>query len=316
MLTDFELRKYLSTLQLSQAGRDYIDLVRASEPTRRVQSRIGNVPGKYPSLKMGRTIQFESHRNELAFITKAEYNAEVIEYWDQPPSIPLRYKTNTDRNLGVIHTPDFFLLKSNSAGWVECKTQKDLEKLTVRNPNRFYFDGTRWRCPPGEQLANNYGFFYQVWSSTEINWIYLRNVIFLEDYLKTETPKVAAEQQELILSFVSSKTGIALSELSEFTDDESIPVDTVYQLIACRILYVDLDNQLLTEPARALVYSSYGYCWRILNFQMFQPSEPRYSGLLTRFVFQPGNASPNVDGGSRRQIMQMRFSLADIAAAS
>jgi hypothetical protein len=48
---------------------------------------------------------------------------------------------------------------------------------------------------------------------------------------------------------------------------------------------------------------------------MFQPSEPRNSCLLAWFFFYPSNTSPDVDGGSRRQIMQMRFPLANITAA-
>ncbi|MCA1604225.1 MAG: hypothetical protein LC775_01785 [Acidobacteria bacterium] len=38
---------------------------------------------------MGVTIQFESHKNELARIRELEYDPEVLEYYDQPPSIKL-----------------------------------------------------------------------------------------------------------------------------------------------------------------------------------------------------------------------------------
>jgi hypothetical protein len=35
---------------------------------------------------MGVTIQFESHRVELAFIYQLEHDSSVLEYYDQPPS--------------------------------------------------------------------------------------------------------------------------------------------------------------------------------------------------------------------------------------
>ncbi|MDQ3133372.1 MAG: hypothetical protein M3Q76_01010 [Acidobacteriota bacterium] len=54
-----------------------------------MQGRRGNVAGRFPSRKMGVTIQFESHKNELARIRELEYDPEVLEYYDQPPSIKL-----------------------------------------------------------------------------------------------------------------------------------------------------------------------------------------------------------------------------------
>ena len=47
-------------------GRTIIGTVRSSPPARRVRSAAGNVAMRYPSLKMGVTIQAESHRVELA----------------------------------------------------------------------------------------------------------------------------------------------------------------------------------------------------------------------------------------------------------
>jgi putative transposase len=59
-----------------------------------------------PCRKMGRTIQFESHRNELAAILEYEHSKAVLEFWDQPPAIQLAYLSKHGRRLGVCHTPD------------------------------------------------------------------------------------------------------------------------------------------------------------------------------------------------------------------
>lgn len=53
----------------------------------------------------------------------------MLEYYDQPPSIPLAYRAANGRRLPVMHTPDYFVLRDGSAGWVECKTEEDLEAL-------------------------------------------------------------------------------------------------------------------------------------------------------------------------------------------
>jgi len=71
---------------------------------------------------MGMTIQFESHRVELAGIYEMEHDASVLEYYDQPPPIKLDYESAAGKNLGVIHTPDFFVIRDAEAGWEEWKT--------------------------------------------------------------------------------------------------------------------------------------------------------------------------------------------------
>src|SRR6266545_4248099 len=89
----------------------------------------GNVCGRYPSRKMGVTIQFESHRHELAAIFELEHDSSVCEYYDQPPSIKLNYAGKNGRRIGVIHTPDYFVLRSGSAGYEECKPEAELLRL-------------------------------------------------------------------------------------------------------------------------------------------------------------------------------------------
>jgi hypothetical protein len=46
---------------------------------------------------MGVTIQFESHRVELAEIYEMEHDAELLEYYDQPPPIKLEYESHSGK---------------------------------------------------------------------------------------------------------------------------------------------------------------------------------------------------------------------------
>jgi transposase InsO family protein len=216
---------------------------------------------------MGRTIQFESHRNELAFILSLEFDPEVIEYWDQPPTLKLRYLSKSNKPHAVYYTPDFFVIKSTGAGWVECKTENDLLKLS-ENPNRFYFDEEKWRCPPGEEIATQNGFFFQVYSSDEANWIYLRNVTFLEDYISNDAP-INSVLSEKIKALVFSKSGISLSELLLMCEQLQISADFIYQLIAVQILYVDLESVLLTNPSNVHIFASYDDAQRYPSNNVF-----------------------------------------------
>jgi len=98
---------------LSDQTYSTIECIRKSEPSRRVGGGGHNVTGRYPSKKMGVTIQFESHRVELPAIYEVEHDADVIEYFDQAPSIKLDYNSSDGKRLGVLHTPNFFMIRQS-----------------------------------------------------------------------------------------------------------------------------------------------------------------------------------------------------------
>ena len=155
MLNEADYLDWCVRLGLIETTRATVTAVRSHNPARRVGGGRQNVSGRYPSRKMGITIQFESHRVELPFVYEMEHDPGVLEYYDQPPSIPLAYRAANGRRLSVMHTPDYFVLRRDSAGWIECKTQEDLEKLAIKSPHRFLRDNDgNWRCPPGEAHAS------------------------------------------------------------------------------------------------------------------------------------------------------------------
>ena len=119
MLSPEDLLVWYRRLGLSEVSRSEIDRIRSAPPSRRVGGGRQNVSGRYPSRKMGVTIQFESHRVELAGIYEMEHDSGVLEYYDQPPSICLRYPAAQGRQLVVIHTPDYFVIRQDKAGWEE-----------------------------------------------------------------------------------------------------------------------------------------------------------------------------------------------------
>ena len=72
--------RWATTHRIEKATLALIERIRSSEPHRRTQGRF-NVRGSYTSLKMGRAIQFESHRTELPAILEFEHDADVLEYY-------------------------------------------------------------------------------------------------------------------------------------------------------------------------------------------------------------------------------------------
>jgi len=254
MLKPEELAAWYERMNLPQQARSVVDQVRSSEPARHVRGGHSNVSGRYPSRKMGVTIQFESHRVELAVVYELEHNADVLEYWDQPNSIKLDYESAHGRHLGVLHTPDYFVIRRTEAGWEECKTEEDLRRLAERNANRYFHDDKGgWRCPPGEAYAHDLGLYYRVRSSRDINWVFQRNIQFLEDYLRADCSGPTTTVRENVLAFVSASPGITLSDLFE-ASEKVADRDAVYWMIGLGELHVDLAVAPLVEPGKVRVF--------------------------------------------------------------
>jgi transposase InsO family protein len=255
MLFQEELLNWFQTLALSESAQAIIQHVRTDGPARRVGGGRLNVSGRYPSRKMGVTVQFESHRVELSAIYELEHDDDVLEYYDQPPPIKLDYQSAKGRHLGVLHTADYFVLRCESVGWEECKTEDGLTRLSEQNVNRYCPGVDGWRCPPGEAYANRFGFYYRVRSSREIDWIFQRNIQFLDDYYRGDSIVPSSTSVAAVTAAVDATPGILLEELLSVVDS-LVSSDDVYWLIASGKLYVDLHAAVLAEASRVNVFPS------------------------------------------------------------
>ena len=251
MLSQEEFLAWTRQNELSEHARSVAQHVRSSGPARRVGGGRHNVTGRYPSRKMGVTIQFESHRVELPTIYELEHDDDVLEYFDQAPSIKLDYCTANGKRLGVLHTPDFFVIRKTKAGWEECKTEEELRRLSEHNPNRYCRQGEKWICPPGEAYASRLGFYYRVRSSGEINWTFQRNIQFLEDYLRG-TPEVSTLSRERSRAYIAARPGCLLADLLG-PNGPGLDRDDVYSLIAAGEVYVDLFSASLSDAEKTIV---------------------------------------------------------------
>jgi hypothetical protein len=270
-------------LGLTEATRSVIDHIRLMGPSRRVGGGRQNVSGRYPSRKMGVTIQFESHRVELAGIYEMEHDSNVLEYYDQPPAICLRYPTAKGRQLAVMHTPDYFVIRQDEAGWEEWKTEEELVRLAQKSPHRYRLEnGHSWRCPPGEGYAHPLGLFYRVRSSREINWVFQRNIQFLEDYLRFDSTLISSLVRERVIAYVSAWPGVELQELLGDSAGIAAP-DDLYSLIATGQIYVDLHAAALAEPGKVQVFSYRDAARACAPQSQKQPSQDPSSSVMQTF---------------------------------
>lgn len=282
MLNDAEFQQWSAELRLSEAARCAVAAIRAAPPARRVRSAAGNVSGVYPSAKMGWGAQFESHRVELPGLIAMEYGPDVLEFYDQPPSFVLRYQGDDGKRRGHRHTADYFVIAKDGAWWEEWKTEEELERLALRQPQRYCRDGAgRWHCPPGEDYAGQYGLGYRVRSSADIDWIWTRNMLFLEDYLRADGPPVAAATVERLTALVAGAPGLTLEALLRDAGAAGGDADAVYRLIVTGRLWVDLRQVPLATPTRVRVYrdEALGRAYAVVDATAVPLTVPRAAPL-------------------------------------
>ncbi|QSO48595.1 TnsA endonuclease N-terminal domain-containing protein [Alicyclobacillus mengziensis] len=177
MLDEHEFIEWCLATELDEKAKKVISEIREHGPSHGVQAGPFNSHRRYASRKMGFTIQWESSLEKLAGWLY-EHEDDVLEYYNQPGKIKLTYTGENGRQRGVLHTPDFFVLRSRSAGWEEWKSEDSLIRLKEKDPARFTKLNDSWICPPGQYYASQFGLHYHLRLNTEIIRTHVQNIYF------------------------------------------------------------------------------------------------------------------------------------------
>jgi putative transposase len=258
MLTSAEFKNWYNAVRLPKSTVDIIQKIRTSPPSRRVGGGRYSVSGFYSSAKNGFGVQFEAHTVEFPLVYKLELDPDVLEYYDQPSPIPLVYYSAGGRRLVVRHTPDYFVLWCDRAGWIEAKHEDELRVLAVEMPNRYQLVADRWVCPPGTDYAETLSLRYEVHSSAYISSNFVRNAQFLDDFWRDSTP-VASKSLEAVSIFMARNPVTTLDDLLSETKD-AFPSDDIYKMLAKRIIYFDWDTAPLIDPERVHIFADVEAC--------------------------------------------------------
>jgi len=252
MLDGDAYERWLDQCGFSNPARTLLTDIRRSPPVRRVAGGRGNIHGRYPSRKMGRTIQFESH-TELAAVYIMEHDPGVLEYWDQPTKLKLHYLGPSGRRVTTWHPPDFLVLRQEGASYEEWKREEELVRLVKEHSARYQrHPSGGYRSAPGEAAAEALGLLYRVRSSRELSAVFIQNLMFLEDYWVSPLV-VDSFHRSLLQERVTAQPGVRLAEILEAKGE--ITADMVYALIASEALYVDLTAFPLGEHQEVRLFA-------------------------------------------------------------
>ena len=279
----------------TQTRQIVLDIVQG-EPVRRVGGGSRNAVVRYASRKMTCVIQAESRTVEGAFVQQAEFDPSVLLYLCQPMTltVPIVYTRKSTKRVCTTHihtVVDFLVLNEEGFCLVECKSSDDLHKDAKRAHPRFVRDGDRWRWPAAEEAARALGLGFVLFTSEDVNPIYLRNMRFLADYLDVGPPSEPEELQSIV-DCVKQAGSVRVGDLVASPDYASA---SIWWLVAHRRLWADLERERLFEPDQAWVHESEA---RMLAQRHVGASEVA-PGAFAAYCGDPQSAPVRLDPGAR-----------------
>lgn len=193
-------------------------------PSRKISNRGSkkNI-GKFPSLKMKRSIYWESLiERDLIFLL--EYDPEVTSYEEQPD--PVTYMlAGKQRHL----TPDFFVERGGPTQIIEVKPEAKMEKYTE------IFREVRWEC----RQAGRGEFVVATEKMIRVE-PKLGNIKFLFRYARTH---ILLSHQKLLQNFFHFKGEASIEELIEHFNLEA--VENAPQVVYALVYHGFLETNLM-----------------------------------------------------------------------
>jgi putative transposase len=252
MLSFLELEELMDRLGMPDAGRQLVRKARKDAPVREVRSNgLSNVITWYCSRKMARSIATESRTVEYPAVVTYERDASILEYFPQPVKLFIDQTDATGKRSRFRHTPDFMLIRKDGIWIEEWREEKRLVAAAMKSPGRYVREKGGWRSPFVEEHLAAMGVGYRLRSADEHPRCYIRNLLFLGDYLEQDRQAQDETAASALQGLFKDQAAIHLREVLE---TDGISADQVYRGIAEGIVSFDLLNDDVSETDRVLVY--------------------------------------------------------------
>lgn len=253
-----DIDRYITFCKSKGVTKRGVDIVRdiiENPPARRVNtsSMKKNTTCRFPSRKVGFSVQAESWTVEWSSIYLKESDPGVLGYWDQPYHKPDLIYQSGKRKVRVPVTLDFFVISENFIGFEECKLVSDLERLVVKTPGRYRWseESNCFEIPPLGNYLEGTGLSYRIFSDKDINPVLVDNIAFLYYFLEDKSSLEEHDLWQTSKIFLQKNGMMTISALEGAI--AGLTRSGLLRAIAQGHLYVDLQNYLLSEPERVFV---------------------------------------------------------------
>ena len=245
------LERLFEQHSLPPRGRQLVLDALQGDPVRRVGGGRGNVVVRHSSRKMGCVVQAESRNVELAFVLRCESDPSVVFYLCQPATLSVYVVDTRGRRRRVHHVPDYLVLDEDGFAFVECKSADELARDADRPSPRFVREGDRWRWPAAEDAAAELGLTYRIFSSEDVNPLWVRNLRFLSDF--ADVPEPPAVEVQTLVDCLGRARSLRLAELLA---SSGVSTETLWWCVAHRRVWCDLERGRVFELDQAWGHDS------------------------------------------------------------
>ena len=198
-------------------------------PARKITNRAGfkKIVGKFPSLKMGRTVMWES-QIERDFLYLLEFDPDVSFFIEQPEEISYVYVSKTHR-----YYPDFYVERASAKELVEIKPASK-----VNDPDN------KIKFLAGEEYCRKKGYLFRVVTDEQIReGSLLKNIKLLYRYAAVN---VSGEFRLHTKELVENREEMNLRELISILKERfgQVAIGNTYSLLYYQFLVADLEKPL------------------------------------------------------------------------
>lgn len=249
---------FCSDRGVTEDGLAIVREIITSPPARRVNTRSmsANYTSRFPSRKMGFTIQAESRSLELASVYLKEFDPAVKGYWDQPSHRPNLVYFSGDRRVRVPVTLDYFVIADEFIGFEECKPVEILKKLCANRNERYHWnaESAAWEIPSLRDYLDGTSLGHRVVCEEQINSTYVENLALLYDFLDQtvtdEDMRIWIAAQRLL----EIQGAVTIEELEQSVS--GLTRKRVMTAIALGRIHTNLCIERLVEPERVTLFAS------------------------------------------------------------
>ncbi|WP_338334323.1 DDE-type integrase/transposase/recombinase [Xanthomonas euvesicatoria] len=250
-LTSACFGEYASRLNLSDRAVDYVSKARSSAPARRVESNeVHNTVWRYPSAKMGIAVALESSE-EFTFALQLEYDEEVLEYWEQPPSVPLVVRGKKGRLSRCNYVPDFLVLKRTQVEVVQVKPAELCERLARERPHRWTWSEGVANDTAASERFRELGLNHLIYSNGQAHKIRAENFRLL---LHVRDAAVEPADARRLCKAIAALSLDAVVSMRQLILSSGVATATpILRLVEVGELFADLDRWRLSAPDECFI---------------------------------------------------------------
>lgn len=245
-----EFHNYEGRLRLRPESLEYIQATRSADGPSRGSLRGGRGSRvSFPSRKMGFSVIAESRMEGVGFRV-LEWADDVLEFYNQPPALSAVIEIAGERTRNTKLTPDALVLFRGTVELIEFKPASELERLVREKPKSFCRTEDGYRHPPAEAAAAKVGIAYRIVDTAQIAPEVIRNMAFLDDYYRCDSPAPDAVRQVAQAAIVK-RPGLSIAALAKET---GLRTEQIWILIADGSLFCNFRAGLVRDSANCKVF--------------------------------------------------------------